>query len=149
MKQLILLLLFPILISAQADFKSDEDWHTNYEKAIKKAKKKNTNVLVYFTGSDWCSPCKMLKKDLFNTNAFSKLAKNYTLLYIDIPFREDIISTKQKNYNKKLRDKFNKKNIFPLLKVLNYNGKEIDQLSGYSGIDGSLELYLEFLKKHK
>jgi len=149
MKQLILLLLFPLLISAQKGFESDASWHTNYEKAIKKAKNKNKNVLVYFTGSDWCTPCKMLQKDLFETKAFSELAENYTLLYIDIPFRDDIISPKQRIYNKKIRDQLNKRNIFPLLQVIDCKGEKIEKISGYSGIDGSLTHYLKFLEKYK
>jgi len=107
------------------------------------------NVLIYFTGSDWCSGCKLLKRDLFETDTFSELTNNYTLLYVNVPFKEDVISEKQLKYNKKLRAKYNPKNIFPLIKVFNYKGKEIDKISGYTGIAGSLEYYIKFLEKYK
>ena len=65
MKYLFLLLMIPFLATAQMDIKNanDSKWLTNYDTAISKAKKQKKNVLVYFTGSDWCPPCKMLKTD--------------------------------------------------------------------------------------
>ncbi|MBT8187760.1 MAG: thioredoxin family protein, partial [Croceitalea sp.] len=45
-------------------------WLTDYDLAMGEALLKKKNVLVYFTGSDWCGPCKMLKKDLFATKEF-------------------------------------------------------------------------------
>ena len=63
---------------------SSVDWQTDYEKVLKKAKKEKKNVLVYFTGSDWCPPCKMLKKDLFETDAFKQLSSEYVLSLIHI-----------------------------------------------------------------
>jgi len=57
-------------MSAQADKAVVEDskWLTNYETALKKASKQKKNILMFFTGSDWCPPCQMLKKDLFDYN---------------------------------------------------------------------------------
>ena len=51
-------------------------WEKDYEKAVKIAKKQDKPILIFFTGSDWCGPCKMLVEDLFETNRFGKLAKD-------------------------------------------------------------------------
>lgn len=150
MKYLILLFMVPLFATAQADFNSvnSSKWLTSYDTAISKAKKQHKNVLVYFTGSDWCSPCKMLKTDLFETNKFQDLSKNYVLLYIDFPRNRDLISEEQMTHNKKLLDKLNKKKVFPLLKILDAKGNELDKLSGYS-MNGVVDSHLKLLEKNQ
>ena len=150
MKYLLLLFMIPFLATAQAEITTvnDSKWITNYETAISKAKKQKKNVLVYFTGSDWCPPCKMLKTDLFDTNEFQELSDNYILLYIDVPRNKDLLSAKQLAHNKDLLTKLNKKKVFPLLKVLDYKGKELDALSGYS-MNGVVDSHLRLLEKNK
>ena len=150
MKYLFLLFMIPFLATAQAEITTvnDSKWITNYETAISKAKKQKKNVLVYFTGSDWCPPCKMLKTDLFDTNEFQELSDNYILLYIDVPRNKDLLSAKQLANNKDLLTKLNKKKVFPLLKVLDYKGKELDALSGYS-MNGVVDSHLRLLEKNK
>ena len=127
---------------------SSVDWQTDYEKVLKKAKKEKKNVLVYFTGSDWCPPCKMLKRDLFETDAFKQLSSKYVLLYVDIPRNKDIISPELYSQNKSLLPKYNKKGVFPLLAVLSENGVLLDDYSGYS-MNGEIQYHLDFLKKNK
>ena len=150
MKYIILLFMIPLFASAQADFNSVDDskWLTNYDSAISKAKKQKKNVLVYFTGSDWCPPCKMLKTDLFDTNEFQELSNNYILLYVDVPRNRDLISEKQMVHNKELLTKLNKKKVFPLFKVIDAKGNELDKLSGYS-MNGVIDSHLKLLEKNK
>jgi len=150
MKYIILLFMIPLFASAQADFNSVDDskWLTNYDTAISKAKKQHKNVLVYFTGSDWCPPCKMLKTDLFDTSEFQELSSNYILLYIDVPRNRDLLTEKQMTHNKELLTKLNKKKVFPLLKVIDDKGKELDQLSGYS-MNGVIDSHIKLLEKNK
>ena len=142
--------MIPLFASAQADFNSVDDskWLTNYDSAISKAKKQKKNVLVYFTGSDWCPPCKMLKTDLFDTNEFQELSNNYILLYIDVPRNRDLISEKQMVHNKELLTKLNKKKVFPMFKIIDAKGKELDKLSGYS-MNGVIDSHLRLLEKNK
>lgn len=150
MKYLIILFMIPLFASAQADFNSVDDskWLTNYDSAISKAKKQHKNVLVYFTGSDWCPPCKMLKTDLFDTSEFQELSSNYILLYIDVPRNRDLISEKQMVHNKELLTKLNKKKVFPMFKVIDAKGNELDKLSGYS-MNGVIDSHLKLLEKNK
>ena len=98
----LLFLLLPLFLVGQNDTSNTVDWLKDYDTAIKVSKKENKNVLVYFTGSDWCPPCKMLKRDLFDTNEFSELSSNYVLLYIDIPRNRDLLSEEQWNHNQEL-----------------------------------------------
>ncbi|OQD42973.1 protein-disulfide isomerase [Croceivirga radicis] len=124
------------------------EWETNYEQAFKMAKKENKNVLVYFTGSDWCGPCKMLKKDLFETEAFNTLSKDYVLLYIDIPRNKDLLTPAEYKQNKELLQKWNKRGVFPLLLAVSAKQKVLDEYSGYS-MNGEVGYHLQFLEKNK
>jgi len=87
MKNLIILLILPFFAVAQADKSAvmESAWFTNYDAALAKAETEDKNVLVFFTGSDWCAPCKMLKKDLFETSTFQDISNDYVMLYVDIP----------------------------------------------------------------
>ncbi|MBT8306565.1 MAG: thioredoxin family protein [Maribacter sp.] len=150
MKKVLLLFLLPLLLSAQADLKvvKDSKWLTDYEKALKVAKKESKNVLVFFTGSDWCPPCKMLKADLFDSTAFKEISEDYVLLYVDVPRNRDLLTPEQFAHNKEVMGKYNKKGVFPLLKIVNSQGNTLDEYSGYS-MNGEVQDHLELLNKYK
>jgi len=139
----------PIVFGIQQDHRIEEgiQWNTDFNTTLIKAKKQDKKILVYFTGSDWCRPCKLLKKDLFDTNEFKEIAENYELLYIDIPRRKSIISNEQMKHNMDLMGQLNKRGVFPNLKVLDKEGKEIGALSGYN-MDSNTQKHIKFLKKH-
>jgi thioredoxin-related protein len=150
MKKISLLLLFPFLMNAQinsADI-NGTDWHTNYGKAREAAKKNNANILMYFTGSDWCSPCKALKKDLFDTDQFKEVAKDYVLLYVDLPRRKALLNAEEMQHNKALLSQWNKKGVFPLISLVGTDEKEVASMSGY-GSKADVEKYLDFLRKNR
>ena len=134
MKFIFLAFIFFISTSHAQQENIELKWLTNLEKAQKQAKKKDKPILVYFTGSDWCSPCKLLKEDFFDTSSFEELSKKFVLVEIDSPFRVDIISEKQMVYNKKVIAKYNKEKTFPKIVTLNHKGKVLGKISGYSSL---------------
>lgn len=108
------------------------NWITSFEKAKEIAKKKQKPILVFFTGSDWCGPCKMLEEDFFRTDEFMKLADNSLVLYeADFPRRTDIITPQQKSQNFKLQGKFGVRG-YPTIIFLDSKGNEIGRHTGYS-----------------
>jgi len=110
----------------------DLQWADSFEEAKKIAKKKNRPILVFFTGSDWCGPCKMLQQDFFNTDEFIKLAdKNLVLYEADFPRRTDIITPEQKSTNFKLQGKYAVRG-YPTIIFIDFQGIEIGRRSGYS-----------------
>ncbi|ADY30535.1 MULTISPECIES: thioredoxin family protein [Cellulophaga] len=149
MKHLLIALIFPLVFGFAPANKviGDVEWNTDYETVLKKAKKADKNILVYFTGSDWCGPCKMLKKDLFATAEFKEISENYELLYIDIPRNNDLLTEKQLKHNMDLMAKYNKKGVFPNLKILDSKGREKGALHGYS-MNGEVQHHIKFLKKY-
>ena len=133
MKTLAFIVLVMLSLSATAQEDTSQlNWFTNLDEAKDVAKEENRPILVYFTGSDWCPPCKALKSDFFETEEFSARAENLVLVMIDYPRRVDIITETQRTYNKKLINVYNANKSFPTLVMLNYKGKEIGKLSGYS-----------------
>lgn len=149
MRNFFFLLLFPFIFNAQnnSDDIKENDWLTDYANAQVVAKKTNSNILMYFTGSDWCSPCKALKKDLFDTSQFKEVAKDYVLLYVDLPRKKELLSAKEMQQNKALLSQWNKKGVFPLISLVNSEEKEVASLSGY-GSKVDVEKYLDFLKRN-
>lgn len=150
MKNVFVLLMIPLLIGAQesAPNLGQSDWIYNYELALEAAKKKKQNIFVYFTGSDWCPPCIMLKKDFFETSEFTDLSKSYVLLYIDIPKNRNSITEAQLDHNKQLLALLNRKGLFPLIKIINFQGKALDELSGYR-MNGDTQPYVRLIEKYK
>ena len=109
------------------------EWMTSLEKAKAVARRSKKPILVYFSGSDWCTPCKKLEKQFFKTEAFQKVSQKYHLVYLDNPYRDDIISEKEKKENKKIADKFKVK--FPTVIALDYKGVERNRVERFSGND--------------
>jgi thioredoxin-related protein len=45
------------------------------------AKTENKNVLLYFSGSDWCAPCIKFKKFIVNSPEFQAFATDNLIVY--------------------------------------------------------------------
>jgi len=134
MKQLLVIafVMLTVVSLAQENDTTQLKWLTNLEEAEKVSEVENRPILVYFNGSDWCTPCKALKKDFFETEEFASRAKGMVLVMIDYPRRMDIISETQKAYNKTVMEEYNTDKSFPKLVMLNFKGKELGVISGYS-----------------
>lgn len=132
------LLVFAFLccsaIGLSQDKESNLNWLTNLEEAQAISKKENKPILIYFTGSDWCAPCKMLQEDFFETSQFQEKAENMVLVYIDRPRRVDILTPDQLAYNKTIIAKYNRENTYPKMLALNHKGKVLGKISGYSSL---------------
>ena len=106
------------------------NWETTYKEALKKSKKEKKPVLIYFTGSDWCGPCKVLDKKLFHTEKFKTIADNDLILYeADTPRNKDIVSPEKLEVTNDLKRKF-KIRSFPTLVFVNHKGKMIGYKKG-------------------
>ena len=107
------------------------NWIATYDEALEISKKENKPILLYFTGSDWCGPCKVLDKELFHTEKFKELSdKNLVLLEVDIPRKHDLLSPDKISENLYLKEKYRVKS-FPTLLFVNHKGKKISEKSGY------------------
>lgn len=61
-------------------------WHESFEDAQRESTATGKPILAGFTGSDWCPPCKALKKNVFEAQEFKSWAsENVVLLELDFP----------------------------------------------------------------
>ena len=119
----------PAISPANEQSAAKLDWLTNFETAKAKARAENKMVLIDFTGSDWCPPCKILNKEVFSQPQFADYAaKNLVLLEIDFP-RLKKQSDEEKSANEKLAGEFGIEG-FPTIVILDPSGKVVGQL-GY------------------
>lgn len=119
-----------------------QEWKNNFEEAKKEATQQNKNILLVFSGSDWCGPCIKLDKNVWHSDAFKKESqKNWVLLKADFPKKKaDILSPELTESNEKLAEKYDKDGNFPLVILLDKNGKVIGE-TGYLNI--SAEDYIQ------
>ncbi|MCF8265520.1 MAG: thioredoxin family protein [Ignavibacteriales bacterium] len=118
-------------------------WETNLEQAIKTATKENKNILVNFTGSDWCQWCIRLTNEVFSKDEFGKYAqKNLVLVKLDFP--RTIPQTEAiKAYNMYLARRYGVQG-FPTILLLDRTGKVVGK-TGYQA--GGANAYVAHLKK--
>ena len=142
MKKLLLLcglLAFTAALSAAEDV----TWTTDYKAALVQAKAQNRHVFLFFTGSDWCSWCKRLNREILSTDEFKEYAgKKLILVELDFP-RGKPQSNEVKEQNAKLADRF-KIEGYPTVIVLNSSGKKVGEL-GYQ--EGGPSPFVEALSK--
>src|SRR5579859_2136450 len=85
---------------------ADELCLTDLAKAKAKAKEEKKMVLMDFNGSDWCPPCKALRKNVLSSPEFMSYAKdNLVLVDVDFPHQK-ALSEEQKKANEKLAGEF-------------------------------------------
>src|SRR5262245_36821256 len=114
------------LNAAESSTKGDLEWLTDLPTAQAKAKKENKLVLLDFTGSDWCTFCIKLQKEVFSKAEFAEYAKkNLVLVEVDFP-RHKKLSATQTKVNQTLSEKYDIENSgFPTLVILDTNGKQV------------------------
>ena len=128
-----------LVISLQAG----EGWLVDAEKAKAQAAKEGKAVLMDFTGSDWCPPCKQLKSKVLDTATFKDYAaKKLVLLELDFPNDKSKISKETQAQNAKLSKEY-KITGYPTIVVLDKDGKELGRHVGYGG--ESPEAYIKKL----
>lgn len=107
-------------------------WEPSFENAKKMAKEKHELILLNFSGSDWCGPCIMLRKNYLENDAFTKMANGHLILVnADFPRRKkNLGSTEQIQRNEALAEQYNKNGVFPLTLLLNADGKVLKSWQG-------------------
>ena len=129
-------MLFGIMVACLAlQLRAAEGvWMTDLAKAQAKAKAEKKMVLMDFTGSDWCPPCKALHKNVLSTPEFLDYAReNLVLVTVDFP-RNKPQSSELKKANEELAQRFAVES-YPTIIVLDSNGKKLSKESGYGGAE--------------
>ncbi|MFT5473968.1 MAG: thioredoxin-related protein [Candidatus Promineifilaceae bacterium] len=120
-------------------------WMTDYDAALVKAKEEKKDLLINFSGSDWCGWCIKLDKQVFNEEAFQAQAgKTFILVVLDFPNKPENkakIPEKLQARNRELQKQFEIRG-FPSVLLVNSDGEAYAR-TGYQA--GGVEPYLEHL----
>ncbi len=119
-------------------------WMHDFEAAKAKAAEEGKPIFINFTGSDWCSWCIQLEKEVFSQKAFKDYAKgNLVLVEIDFPEKKEQ-TAELKAQNKKLDKEYGVEGKYPHLYLLDASGKKLTEDIGYR--EGGPVAYVEHLK---
>ena len=115
-----------------------------FNQQLNKAKSEHKKVLLYFSGSDWCAPCIKLDKNIWQSDAFKKeAAQDWIIVRADFPRKKaNQLPKDQTEHNRKLAEKFNLEGSFPLVVILDKNGKVLGKM-GFKNV--SPEEYIKMI----
>ena len=118
-------------------------WVDDFDEAVKLAKAENKDLLVDFTGSDWCGWCIKLHEEVFQHEPFYTAAeKNFVLVALDFP-RDEAVKAKVPNpeRNRELANLYGVQG-YPTVLLMTADGEVFGQ-TGYQA--GGPEAYLEHI----
>jgi len=131
------------LATLTSAFAARDGWTADFAAAKKQAATEKKDLLLDFTGSDWCGWCIKLDKEVFQQDAFKTGSKDkLVLVEVDFPKDKSKLSEATQAQNEKLRGEF-KIQGYPTIMLCDASGKPYAQI-GYEK-DGP-EKYLTHLK---
>ena len=137
-----------VLLGAVSTALAEATWLTNFEEAKKVALKEGKPLLLEFTGSDWCPPCKALHKEIFSTDEFAKeAAAKYVLVELDFPTPKKQQAPELKAQNAELQKKYAIPGFPTVLLVDAKTGEAFGRSVGFGG--GTVRQYLDKLAAFK
>ena len=136
------ILVFCTLIAAYS--LQAQEWQIDLNKAKALAAEQNRNIVLVFQGSDWCTPCIKLDKEILSTEIFQNYAKeNFILLKADFPRKKkNKLSEEDQQFSNQLAEKYNSEGLFPRVLVLDEIGSVLGQ-TGYEQLEP--EAYIRLL----
>ncbi|QDV10093.1 Disulfide bond reductase DsbH precursor [Planctomycetes bacterium Poly30] len=120
-------------------------WFADYDEAVKVAKAEGKDLLVDFTGSDWCGWCIKLHDEVFDhAEWIDEASKNYVFVALDFP-RSDEAKALVPNpkRNEELKDELGVRG-FPTIFLMNTDGVAYAQ-TGYQA--GGPEAYVKHMNE--
>lgn len=122
---------------------ADDVWLYDFDEAATAAQESGKDLLVDFTGSDWCGWCHKLNDEVFDHEEFlTGVADQYVLVKLDFPRSEEAIAkVPNPERNAELRDANNVRG-FPTILLMTAEGNAFAQ-TGYQ--PGGAQPYLDHL----
>jgi protein disulfide-isomerase len=135
-----------LLLGAIGARAQEGHWLDDYQKAVDTAKTGNKNLLLDFTGSDWCPWCIKMDKEVLDTKQFQDYAdKNLVLMVVDFPQTKQL-PQKVQDQNSDLQKKYAVEG-FPTFVLVDKDGKVLGQQVGY--LDGGPTAFIALLSGMK
>jgi tetratricopeptide (TPR) repeat protein len=84
----------------------DSVWRTDAAAAVESARSGGKDLLLFYTGSDWCPPCIKLEEQVLGTGEFAKAAnEKFVLVKFDFPQNRELVPELAEQ-NRKWSDRF-------------------------------------------
>jgi len=145
--RLLLLCVFLVLSALnQFDVTAKEKfWKSDPLDALEQAKKEKKDVLLLFTGSDWCPPCQKLEQEVFlDESFFDETEDNYVYAKLDF-LRNSPITPAAQKLNEQWAEKFGV-DSFPTVVLIDSNQKPY-AFAGYE--EGGVETFLGLVEESR
>ena len=135
-KTLAMLATAMLVLSSISNVDADDDhykgWTRSFEEAKEIAAKEGKSILMEFTGSDWCPPCKALHKNVLSQDAFQTVKEDYVLLVLDNPRDKSLVTPAEQEQYRQLSSKFQVRGV-PSIFLADQKGRPFHFQSGYGG----------------
>lgn len=132
------LLTITILILLFSSAPAATTWINNFEAAKKKAVVEKKDMLLFFSGSDWCHWCQKLDKEVFSQEKFAQEAgKDFILVNLDFPRKKELEKS-IKEQNQQMQKTYGVRG-FPTVILTDAAGKPYAK-TGYQ--QGGVDVYL-------
>lgn len=119
-----------------------EGWTSDFAAAKKEAAESKKDLLIDFTGSDWCGWCIKLNKEVFSHQAFKDASKDkFVLVELDFPNDKSKLSEETQAQNKQLSEVYGIEG-FPTILLTDAEGRPF-ATTGYQ--EGGAENYVKHL----
>jgi len=110
-------------------------WLTDLAEAKRIAAREGKPILVYFTGSTWCGPCKLIHDEVLPSAAFAEFARKHVLVMVDYPPFSERSPEKVKAdpalaQRMALKERYRVPG-FPTMLILSFTGEEKARKTGY------------------
>jgi thioredoxin-related protein len=119
------------------------DWLTDMQKAQEVAATEKKDLLINFTGSDWCGWCIRLRDEVFSKDEFETALEKFVLVEMDFPSDESIVPPKTREQNEVWSNRFGIEG-FPTIVLTDSQGRPYGSL-GY--VPGGPPAFLAQLDK--
>ncbi len=119
----------------------DGTWTQDYAEARARAEAEHKDLLLDFTGSDWCAWCSRLHQEVFDQEAFAQAWKRFVPVTVDFPSDVSILPPGVEEQNEALIDRL-PVTAFPTVYLCDSSGRPFARTQ-YR--EGGPEPYLEHL----
>lgn len=112
-------------------------WNPDIEAAKKQAKEQGKDLLIEFTGSDWCPPCMRLWKETFSLEEFQKkVSSTHVLVVMDKPKDTSKLTKEQWAISDAMHERF-AVNKWPTIFLADAEGRPYARFDDYGALNGS------------
>lgn len=149
----ILAATFFTLLSSVAAWAIPASTETDLAIALEKAQKTKSSMLVEFTGSDWCPPCKHLRATVLDKPDFEKFLADKGLMFVelDYPRKEEALTPEVRKARDEVRFRYGVRG-FPSVLLLDSAGNPYAVIVGpgkspahyYEQLEQALSVEKEF-----